>query len=607
MESSPQPRARAQREHSRRQAAAFAAKAWIFRVRRMAVDVARGRPRRLERADSPGESAVSWPVVAESRSRLFTGDSAAEFLLQAGKVENLRVAASRLDGLAIPEGGVFSFWRNLPRPTRRHGFVRGRELREGCLIPSVGGGLCQLSNALYDAALAAGCEIVERHAHSMRVPGSMAAEGRDATVFWNYVDLRFRAATALRLDVRLSRTELIVRLRGRSPDTTAAGEAPPPSSSRAPEAATVRGVGGIGACDTCGVSSCFRHLEPCGASATTAWLVDAWWPEFDDWMRARREPTDWLLVPLDGARFGIGRYRWSSEGFGRVRQAVPEVVRRSLVSRRLAAQGAARQRALLRMDAAMAARYRRSIPPEATRVVVSQNLLPFLWRAGVLGGRGFEVLMTRLPLAELSAALDRAAARHPESPTLADFRADPVVAADEAEALAAADHWITPHDVIARLAGQRAVRLDWKVPSSPRTTAGGPGAPIVFPASTVGRKGAYELREAARVLGLRVRLGGPVLEGPGFWDGIETEPPSGDLLDGAGAVVLPAWVEHQPRRLLEAVAAGIPVIASAACGLEGMPGVRTIAPGETGALVRSLRGLADEACSGPRDSRPVTC
>jgi glycosyltransferase involved in cell wall biosynthesis len=55
-------------------------------------------------------------------------------------------------------------------------------------------------------------------------------------------------------------------------------------------------------------------------------------------------------------------------------------------------------------------------------------------------------------------------------------------------------------------------------------------------------------------------------------------------------VVLPAWVEHQPRALLRAIAAGVPVIASRACGVEGLPGVRTIAAGD----VDGLRAAIDE-------------
>ena len=72
------------------------------------------------------------------------------------------------------------------------------------MISTVGGGLCQLSNALYETALGAGFEIVERHAHSRVVPGSRAVLGRDATVFWNYVDLRFRSPHAFRIEARMS-------------------------------------------------------------------------------------------------------------------------------------------------------------------------------------------------------------------------------------------------------------------------------------------------------------------------------------------------------------------------------------------------------------------
>ncbi len=132
-----------------------------------------------------GEALVGAPVVARVSSPLWSGlFGPRDHALTAGKIQNLRVAVSRIDGVEVPAGEVFSFWRHVGRATRRRGFVAGRELREGCIIPAVGGGLCQLSNALYDAALQAGHEIVERHAHSKVVPGSRAAAGRDATVFF---------------------------------------------------------------------------------------------------------------------------------------------------------------------------------------------------------------------------------------------------------------------------------------------------------------------------------------------------------------------------------------------------------------------------------------
>ena len=134
-----------------------------------------------------------------------------------GKVQNLRRAAAALDGLELPAGAVFSFWRQVGRATPARGYVDGRMLREGCMMAAVGGGLCQLSNALYDAALAAGCEIVERHAHSQVVPGSAAAAGRDATVAWNYVDLRFVSPEPRLLRVILGARTLTVRLLARAP------------------------------------------------------------------------------------------------------------------------------------------------------------------------------------------------------------------------------------------------------------------------------------------------------------------------------------------------------------------------------------------------------
>ena len=118
-------------------------------------------------------------------------ESASEFTLVAGKVQNLRIAARAFDGIVVPQDGVLSFWKQLGRPGRGRGFVEGREIREGCVVPTLAGGLCQLSNALVRCADAAGLEIVERWGHTARPLAEASAPGAlDATVFWNYLDLR---------------------------------------------------------------------------------------------------------------------------------------------------------------------------------------------------------------------------------------------------------------------------------------------------------------------------------------------------------------------------------------------------------------------------------
>src|ERR1700760_791662 len=148
-------------------ALAFRIRSAVLQLRRHTLNLLVSRHARYRR----GEALARARVIAESHSPLWAEGDAAERALQAGKVHNLRLAARRLDGVEGPAGAVFSFWAHVGRASRLRGFTHGRELREGCVIASVGGGLCQLSNALYDAALQAGFEIVERHAHTRIVPG----------------------------------------------------------------------------------------------------------------------------------------------------------------------------------------------------------------------------------------------------------------------------------------------------------------------------------------------------------------------------------------------------------------------------------------------------
>jgi len=152
-------------------------------------------------------------LLAESRSLLWDHSAPhAEKILQAGKVQNLRSASRALDGCRVPANRQFSFWSQIGRPGRLTGYVQGRELRQGCMIPSIGGGLCQLSNALFACALQAGFAIHERHAHTRAIPGSMTESGQDATVFWNYVDLRFSSRRGFRVGSIMTAADLIVRL-----------------------------------------------------------------------------------------------------------------------------------------------------------------------------------------------------------------------------------------------------------------------------------------------------------------------------------------------------------------------------------------------------------
>jgi hypothetical protein len=556
----------------------FRIKTSLFQLQRTLKNYFVDQPHQYPKSNSLLEK----PVLASLSTPLWTQGNQAEMQLTAGKIENLRIAVRRMNGVEVAAGEVFSFWKHIGRPTKGRGFVEGRELRQGCIIPTTGGGLCQLSNALYAVALEAGFEIVERHAHTQIIPGSLAERGLDATVFWNYVDLRFKAKKPFRIEAFLTGDSLVVRLRGDKNSLSVMQSACVENEASRTAAHN--------SCASCGELSCFRNIAlPAKQTAfgKTAYLVDEYWQEFDDYIQNQRSEKDLLYIPIDGERFKKVNYAWKKTGFGDIKSATFATLRRALDSRKLARQGAARQQTLLNHDAVIAKRLAAQLPYDVTHLCVSQNLLPFLWRDGYLGGRTFDVLMTRLPMQVLQTRLDEARLLHPQSPTLGDFRADKILVEAEREALRQATRIITPHSDIASLYAEKAIVLDWQIPEV--KTPHQPGHKILFPASTLGRKGAYELREVAKELGIELVVSGSELEGENFWQDVRVNKPQASRFDDIGLVVLPAFVEHQPRILLQAVARGIPVIASSACGLENVDAVINIPPGNKQALFAAIK------------------
>jgi len=534
----------------------FALKTRVLQLRRALRDL-RGGPRRHRRdAGLP----IAAAAMSESVTALWPESEETSPLLVAGKIHNLRVAARALHGIEVPAGAVFSFWRQLGRATRRRGFAAGRELREGCLVPSIGGGLCQLSNAIYDAALRQGLQIVERHRHTQVIAGSLAERDRDAVVFWNYVDLRLRADSAWRLEVWLDGDDLHVRILGGAPAVAALPLLP---LRRTPAATAAND------CTRCGREECHRHVPANAQGIRRTWLVDEDWPEFADDRRRRMQPGDRVLAlrrsSVAAVRAALLQRWWLRRGLPlpQVRQRAQRIRLRAL-QRRLGAQD--------------------------VELVLPQGLLPGLWLAGELQGRRWDVCMAALPMQVLQARLDVAAQRHPDSATLRDFRADPRLVEAERAALAQARHWITPHRELLALAGSRGIALQWQrplLPDAAQPSSNGAATKVLLAASSLARKGAFELREALRGLPVQLLLPPGAQETPQFWSGFDVRRVASmaDGVQAAAVVVLPAWIEQQPRGALLALALGKPVIATAACGLGADDGAwRCVEAGDSAAL-----------------------
>lgn len=108
------------------------------------------------------------------------------------RVHNIVLTARLLHNTLLEPGQEFSFNRIVGEPTTERGFRQAVVLMHGEKSVGIGGGMCQASSTLYNAALEAGLQITERHPHSQ--PVSYVPEGRDATIFTNK-DLRFINST----------------------------------------------------------------------------------------------------------------------------------------------------------------------------------------------------------------------------------------------------------------------------------------------------------------------------------------------------------------------------------------------------------------------------
>ncbi|MDR2046936.1 MAG: VanW family protein [Clostridiales bacterium] len=101
---------------------------------------------------------------------------------------NIELAAKYIDGTVIPAGGVFSFNETVGKRTADRGFKRAPVIFDGQLIEDIGGGVCQVSTTLYNAALYADLEILHAKRHSSMVGyvrpsfDAMVSEFNDLTI-----------------------------------------------------------------------------------------------------------------------------------------------------------------------------------------------------------------------------------------------------------------------------------------------------------------------------------------------------------------------------------------------------------------------------------------
>lgn len=143
---------------------------------------------------SPIEPELTVKILEEKQIRSLRGIFTTSFNApQLERSHNIRLAAGILNNYFIENGEVFSVNAIVGDTTPEKGYKKAPVIMGAELVPGYGGGLCQVSTTLYNAALLAGLEIVERHPHGMVIP--YVAPGRDATIAYPDKDLKIRNTT----------------------------------------------------------------------------------------------------------------------------------------------------------------------------------------------------------------------------------------------------------------------------------------------------------------------------------------------------------------------------------------------------------------------------
>ena len=115
--------------------------------------------------------------------------------LQDNKAVNLKIASSKISGIIIRPGEIFSFWNLVSSTTERKGYKKGLVINNGILGSGIGGGMCQFTNLIHWLVLHSPLDIIEHHHHNgmdlfpdfnRQVPF-----GIGTSIMYNYLDYRF--------------------------------------------------------------------------------------------------------------------------------------------------------------------------------------------------------------------------------------------------------------------------------------------------------------------------------------------------------------------------------------------------------------------------------
>ncbi len=105
------------------------------------------------------------------------------------RISNIQLAASKINGVVLKPGEVFSYNETVGERTLDNGFLMAAAYSNGEVVEELGGGICQVSSTLYCAVLYSQLNLRSRDSHYFKV--DYLPWGQDATVSWPQPDFKF--------------------------------------------------------------------------------------------------------------------------------------------------------------------------------------------------------------------------------------------------------------------------------------------------------------------------------------------------------------------------------------------------------------------------------
>ncbi len=109
------------------------------------------------------------------------------------RTQNLIIASKAISGTIIQPGETFSFNKVVGPRTSAKGYKNAPVFSGSSVVNGIGGGICQVASTMFNCALYANVNIIERHQHSQRV--SYVPLGRDAAISGTEQDFKWKNTT----------------------------------------------------------------------------------------------------------------------------------------------------------------------------------------------------------------------------------------------------------------------------------------------------------------------------------------------------------------------------------------------------------------------------